>query len=247
MKRRMMSLLAVLAALVLLTGTLGAAQAEGEAAQNTAVSASIGKVSAKTVTLKRGKTLQLWVYPFASTTQFYKDCGKEYPVGSIKFSGTKGTVKAKVTSGSSWLKAKKTKTGWTFTVTGKNLTTKDKRGVIKITDAKGTFAFIRVTRGGTVLFSKIYSVGSAVYGKIKGNSAHTGLYGYRWIFDRSKKLVSKQKVTYTGKEFRDVIYDTHLGYTYVYTMGITRRRPAWGCRPPRRAFTFPMPTATWAR
>ena len=205
-------------ALALLLGFL-AGSVCAEVMEAGAASGTTGKASAKMLTLKRGKTVYLWVYPFASTTQFYQDCGKEVPVKGIKFSGTSGTVKAKVTSGSSWLKAKKTSTGWTFSVTGKNLTKKDKNGVIRISDKKGTFATIRVTRGGTAQFSQIYSTGISIYAWINSPASHPDLYVYRWIFDASGKKVSKTKLKLSGNSFRDTAKETHLDYTYIYTVG----------------------------
>lgn len=179
------------------------------------------KATARTVKLKRGKTLELWVYPFASTTQFYKDCGKEYPVKGIVFSGTVGKVKAKVTSGGSWLKAKKTSSGWSFYVTGKNLTGKDKYGVIRITDEEGAFAVIEVIRGGVIKYSRIYSKGSSIYAELDPSSTHinSDLYVYRWIFDKNGKLVGKKKFELKTTLFRETIKSTHLYYTYVYTIG----------------------------
>lgn len=179
------------------------------------------RTSAKTVRLKRGKTLNLWVYPFASTTQFYKDCGKEYPVKAIQFSGTSGKVKAKVSSGGSWLKAKKSSSGWNFYVTGRNLTLSDKHGVIRITDEEGAFATIHVTRGGIVKYSGIYSIGASIYATISASAAHdaSDLYVYRWIFDRTGKLTGKKKFRVEGTAFRDTARETHLDYTYVYTVG----------------------------
>ena len=191
-------------------------------AEVTEAGAALGmmeKASAKTLTLKRGKTVYLWVYPFASTTQFYQDCGKEVPVKGIRFSGTSGTVRAKVTSGSSWLKVKKTSTGWNFSVTGKNLNLKDKNGVIRITDAKGNFATIRVTRGGIAQFSQIFSTGISIYAWINSPATHPDLYIYRWIFDASGKKVSKTKLNLSGNSFRDTAKETHLDYTYIYTVG----------------------------
>ena len=220
MKRCWAGMLLIALLLALLAVPAGA-EVTAFAERGTAASAVTvtEKASAKTVTLKRGKTLRLWVYPFASTTQFYKDNGRETPVKSIQFSGTSGTVKAKVTSGGSWLKAKKTSSGWNFYVTGKNLTLKDKNGTIRITDGQGAFATIRVTRGGTVRYDSIYSRGTSIYASLNTSQDHLNMYVYRWVFDASGKLVSKTKLMLYGDSFRDTARSTHLNYTYVYTVG----------------------------
>ncbi len=225
---------AIMAAMLLISLFVPVADAETAVRENTpqfALSAEAetdwltgggtdpARAAGRTVKLRRGQTLKLWVYPFASTTQFYKDCGKEVPVGAILFSGTSGKVKARVTAGSSWLKAKKTSSGWSFYVTGRNLALKDKKGAIQVSDRKGAFATILVTRGGTVQYSSIYSRGASIYATISPNADHGNMYVYRWIFDDSGELVGKKKLKVTGTSFRDTVQSTHLFYTYVYTIG----------------------------
>ena len=93
MKRLLTVLLTALILISLCISTLEAETADSETAMLAGINPATEKTAAKTIKLKRGQTLDLWVYPFASTTQFYKDCGKEYPVKAILFSGSSGTVR----------------------------------------------------------------------------------------------------------------------------------------------------------
>ncbi len=220
----MKRILALLCAMLLLMA-VPLASAENDVRNNTAVRNNRQYVD---YVLKRGKTLDAWVFPFKTTTGVYlsdKD-DDQILLKSVKLSGAKGKIRISLSDKKGWIKAKLNSNKITFAISGKNTSTANKLCKITIRDSKGIFGYINVTRGGTMKITSIKQVGKKIQIKINGASENLGgVYMRKVVFNSRGKVVSNSYGEYL-KRLSNVLFEDSealkKGYVYTYCVGYFR-------------------------
>ena len=189
----------------------------------------------KVLTLKRGKTVDAWVFPFKTRPDIYlPDQGEEQVTLSyIKLSGAKGNVSITPAS-NGWLKATVVSNNKiTLQVSGKNTSTSNKICTLKVKDSKGEFGTIKVTRGGIIKFTAIKQVGKKIQLTIKAATSNlASSYLRRTIFDKTGKVLSTE---YLGTDGKKTVVDSDVklkkGITVTYSVGYFHENIncSWSC------------------
>ena len=221
--KKFLAFLCVLA--LLLTSMVSLAAAENVVENDT---------KQKTLTLKRGQTVDAWVFPFQTTKSVYlPDIGDDQiVVKQVKLSGAKGNVT--VTGSNNWLKATVISGNKIILkVSGKNNTTKDKVCFLKVKDSRGEFGTIKIVRGGVIKINSIKQIGAKIQLTLSGASNYFDqIFCRRVIFDAQGSVLSENYVNIMQKRtFVDESLQLEKGYTVAYAVGYFHPgiNGSWGC------------------
>ena len=228
----MKKILAFFLVLVTVVTLITAASASSDVFSNGATARWAGALAGNNewdpqpVTLKRGKTKEVWV---ACNRTELMDGTKDYVnhrISYFKLNKVSSKISVEVEPEVNWLKAEIKDEKLYLTVSGTNKKQETLNATVIVKDKKGTFGKVKVHRCGASKFTSIKQNGKKIELKIKyAEAANKDGYIRLTIFDKEGNVVEMDddyptnKVNLDGTKY---VYDqTKLkkGYTYAFVIG----------------------------